>query len=353
MEPKRNILEKSIILFCSNGYENVTIRDIAIAANTVTAEVYNYFISKEDILEEIYKLFSEVIMAEAMKPEDYIPILESGTREDILNVFNFPLPEPVELNFCVIRIVFTRKSSDERAKSVYMRFSWEKAVEYIRKVFMKGVEMGRLVMSVDEIDTLAYLIHASREYSANMITIIPDQKAWRKTETDMIKQLSTLIALNDTEPIVTPTIDAHEALLRIINHDSLSVGKYRHCSSMLKKNGYSSLASFVDEIIENILDELDMLYLHINGDKKDFNYKDIMAQIAINEKAKWLDAENNNPFIEEDASTIFSEIIDLAQQHERLCINSLNSRGFVGKKDSGETLIYDQTWNARKEMGNL
>lgn len=331
MDSRRNILEKSIILFYTNGYEGVTMRDIALAANTIPAEIYNYFAGKEEILEEIYKMFSEIIVSKRLEAEEYIPILEHGTSEEILNIFNFPLPEPIDINFYIVIIVFRRKSLDERAKDVYLQYSWEESMKYLEEVLTKGIEIGRLKMKYDEIDVFVRLIHSIREYSANMAAIIPNQVEWRRIETEMNKQLSTLLILNDDiKPNNTsdPDVDSNHIIREIINFDSLSVGKYHHYSRIFKQAGYYSLLNLTEEVIENVLDEIDMMYTYLNQNEAQLEPSAIMKKIATNEKIKKLEAEKNISITEEEVASILSEISDLAKQHERLCLID-NSRNWA------------------------
>ena len=151
MECREALLEKAIILFSEDGCEKVTMKDIAVAANIDITEIYNHFAGKDAILEAIYDRYKQVLMANKPTPEQYIPILASGTAEDILNIFNFLLPEPFALNFSVVKIVSSRKLNDERAKALHIQYSWNEALKYVSEVLTKGIEIGRI--SIDRKST--------------------------------------------------------------------------------------------------------------------------------------------------------------------------------------------------------
>lgn len=317
MDQKNEIFEKAVILFSSKGYENVTMKDIATAVGINPAGIYNYFNSKNAILKAVYCRYSEVIHAERPTPEEYMPILETGTAEEILNIFNYGLPEPLDINFSVIRIVLTRKSSDEKAMQIYLKSQWVEARRYLDEVFAKATEIGRLMMSDTALENFKHLLLATREHSANMATMIPDRMEWRRIETGMNQYLAALLAVH--EPKVPPQAklspaNISAALVEAIEWESLAVGRYYHYSMVLKRMGKAGLSHFVDEIIENILDELDSLYNCRDQTWRMADPNVIMRLIADHEVYKRLNFETNGHL-----SDVFSQIAELALQHERIC----------------------------------
>lgn len=59
MESTRNIiLYKALILFSENGYDGVSMRDIAATVGIKAASIYNHFKSKKDIFDGIMKQMS-------------------------------------------------------------------------------------------------------------------------------------------------------------------------------------------------------------------------------------------------------------------------------------------------------
>jgi len=59
---KKQILKVALKLFASNGYHGVSIQEIAKHAKISKGLIYNYFDSKEQLLQEIFKNFTEEFM---------------------------------------------------------------------------------------------------------------------------------------------------------------------------------------------------------------------------------------------------------------------------------------------------
>lgn len=324
METRNKIIEKAIVLFTANGYENVTMKDLATVMGCNSAEIYDYFNSKKAILEAIYGHYARVIHAEQPTQEEYESILKSGTAEDILNIFHYDLPEPRDLNFCVIRLVVSRKFLDKQAMKVYID-QWRAAQAYLTEVLTKGVELGRIAMSSSEIESLRHFIQAAREHSFHMAVIIPDRAEWRRIETGMNHHLAAQLLLNDPLPSVqktTTSADRSSALWKMIECESMTIGRFHHYSTMLKQRGQESLSHFVDEIIENLLDELDFLYCCVDQSAEKLTSGTILELVYESEKYKQLNANTSASF-----SVVFSQIAELAQQHARMCQKHIKQNG--------------------------
>lgn len=327
---KNNILSAAAKLIAAKGYDRVTMKDIANASETTSTEVYTHFFSKQFLLEGIYKRYSEVLLHERLNPEKYIPILKTGTAEEILNIFNFPLPEPQDVNFCIVRIVLIRKLSDRQAQAVYLQ-QQEKAGQYLKEVLTKGVELGRINMTAEEIDNFKHVLQAIRDYSSAMATMLPDQPAWRVIETNMNQSLSKLLTLND--PLGSPLEDdsaqipvSFHDFSTMIRDEALLVARYHYYSTILRERGESRLAHAIDEIIENLLDELDSLYFYVNPAAKKLERTQIMELIKTKENVRKINANCHAKLLDATLSdNIFFQVSRLAEQHARICDWSLKN----------------------------
>lgn len=328
---KYEIFSAAVKLIAALGYEAVTIRDIATAADATNIEVYEYFFSKESILEETNREYSKIILALMPTPEEYIPVLKTGTAEEILSLFNFPLPNPQDINFCIIRIILSRRISDSRAQKAYLR-QWDEGNRFMQEVLTTGIELGRIRMTDKEIKNFSHIVHSSREYSANMATMIPNQAAWRQIETSLNKYLSQLLILND--PITSSedhvnsycspkTIDFNET----ITNEAVLVSQYHYYSAILRKNGSTRLSRIVDEIIENLLDEMDSLYGRMNLIEGCEDSSFLISLIQTKENERRLASEIKAKLYDsQDVDDIFVQMISLAEQHEKICAWSLKSK---------------------------
>lgn len=325
MDDRQRILNAAIVLFSTVGYASTTTKDIATATDLPPAQIYNHFNSKDAILEAIYRLYNESLLALRPEEEQYLPILRAGTAEEILNIFNFPLPEPIDLHFRVVRIVQSRKLSDRRAMECYLHTSWETSVAYIGGVMDKGVEIGRINMTREEIASFTYLVHATREYSANLATMIPEQATFRAMEVGMMQLLSGLIRLNDPVDASPRSLSRQAAVEAAIAYEAHSIGRYHYYASLLKQEGESTLAGFVTEISENILSVMDVLYAQLEPAGGTLDRNAILRRIAdrernkLREGARLVGAADTG----EELTELFTEISELALQHERICKSNM------------------------------
>ncbi|MDR3306055.1 MAG: TetR/AcrR family transcriptional regulator [Clostridiales Family XIII bacterium] len=58
-DTKQIILDAAIVMFSERGYDGVTTRDIARAADLKPSSLYSHFSSKEEILSDIYAIYEE------------------------------------------------------------------------------------------------------------------------------------------------------------------------------------------------------------------------------------------------------------------------------------------------------
>lgn len=60
-QTRQRILDTATQLFCEDGYEHTTLRDIAVAADCSPGLVYHYFASKEQIAQALYLQLGELL----------------------------------------------------------------------------------------------------------------------------------------------------------------------------------------------------------------------------------------------------------------------------------------------------
>jgi len=83
-ESRQKILDAALEVFAKQGYHSATVDAIAKTAGISKGLMYNYFKSKEDVLQELMLGMMEDLMCEYMplKPE------EKFTKDDIINFIN-------------------------------------------------------------------------------------------------------------------------------------------------------------------------------------------------------------------------------------------------------------------------
>ncbi|MDR2932536.1 MAG: TetR family transcriptional regulator [Oscillospiraceae bacterium] len=317
---RQKILEQAIYLFCEFSFETVTISDIAKATETTPVEVYNHFSGKNDILDNIYAFYRDVIMSRRLTEPEYMPILRDGSAKEILGIFDYPLPEPISYHFCVIKIIWARRFTDMKAREVYIEQAYHAAQDFIHEVLRKGIAIGRLDMEDSEIETVANMIHAIREYAANTAVIEPDHTRWLAIEGNMMEKLAGMIRLRDgkkeTKQVVNVDMDA--AVREAIQNDSLMSGRYYHYLCEAGRRGDRELAAIIREVMQNVLDELDALYLYSGNGGGEINERAICEHIVAHEAQKQLMAKDKIIDDGQGAGQILMDIVDLAAQHERI-----------------------------------
>lgn len=196
---KELILYKSMHLFANDGYESVSMKMIARESGIQAASIYNHYKSKEEILEHIYQYFLDHQNICRPTEAEYLPILKSGTATEIMDIFNYPMPDEEDSEpvlFDTIRIVWSRIFTDATAREMYKREVVDEAYRYVREVLLKGIELGRLKIAEEDIHTFAAIVLATRNYVASSLPIDPDEEKWRKMGTSMIGMLSKLVEVN-------------------------------------------------------------------------------------------------------------------------------------------------------------
>ena len=86
---RRNIVEKSLQLFCVKGYYNTSINDILDATGLTKGGLYGHFSSKEDIWYAVYdealRIWRQVIFKEIHSNASPLERIETFIENDIIN----------------------------------------------------------------------------------------------------------------------------------------------------------------------------------------------------------------------------------------------------------------------------
>lgn len=196
MSTKEQILRKSIHLFADDGYESVSMKTIAHASGIQAASIYNHYKSKEEILQSIFEYYKKHCYGARPTPAEYLPVLQKGSATEILHIFNYPMPDQEDndpLLFDITRIIMGRMYIDAEAGELYRKYVIEAGLEYIREVIGKGVEMGRLSITGEDLEAFALIVLSSRIFTANAVVADPDQPKWRNTEFALMGMLSKML----------------------------------------------------------------------------------------------------------------------------------------------------------------
>ena len=88
-QTRRNIIEKSLQLFCVKGYYNTSINDILDATGLTKGGLYGHFTSKEDIWYAVYdealRIWRQVIFKDIQSSSSPLERIEAFIENDIKN----------------------------------------------------------------------------------------------------------------------------------------------------------------------------------------------------------------------------------------------------------------------------
>lgn len=164
-DTKKDLFDKAVELFSINGYENVSMNNIANGIGLQAASIYNHFKSKTEILETIYDYYEKNIYNNRPTNEKLDPVLESGSASQIIHTlaWNFyGLPEDEHRRMTMItKIIYARFLIDQRANSIFRRFLLTGNAEYTSYAFNKLTTIGRLPADFDVTGHAEMLLYVS------------------------------------------------------------------------------------------------------------------------------------------------------------------------------------------------
>lgn len=143
---KKRIYNTSIKLFKSKGFDNVTIQDIATAANVSVGSFYNYFKSKTDILNVQYIIADETFNEFVNKG-----IMGTTIKEKIKNYMLFYIDFVKNQPFDFIKILYNNSNTLFIKEGRAMQTLLDPIIE-------EGIAAGEIKtdMSVSDINEFLY-----------------------------------------------------------------------------------------------------------------------------------------------------------------------------------------------------
>ncbi|MCL2106827.1 MAG: TetR/AcrR family transcriptional regulator [Oscillospiraceae bacterium] len=151
---KEQIFDIAIRMFAQDGFENVSMRDIAAQAGITAASIYNHFSSKEEILGAIYLYFGKLRVDLRKDTRQIKAAVETGSALDVLTIFLDPAitnhEEKIALRMVLIsKIIMMRIFNDPKANQFFLHEMFETDMRYMKKWLGYAVEIGRLAEEFD------------------------------------------------------------------------------------------------------------------------------------------------------------------------------------------------------------
>jgi len=195
-ESKRLIFEKSIELFASKPFETVTMNDLSAAVGKTKSSFYNHFVSKQQILDEIYDFFCDHFSDNRNTPKQIDPILQQGSLLDIIHSVFFIFGESEPLMLPILQIIHQRKFFDGRARQIVQDILISDSITYAQTVFDRAVKIGRLAPFDTQL--LAILCNNSRLIIYDKWILNPTAKYYRAL-VDEEDRIYTLVSQTITD----------------------------------------------------------------------------------------------------------------------------------------------------------
>jgi len=191
-DTKTQIFNAALRLFAASGVENVSMRDIATNVGIKSASIYNHFTSKEQIVEACYDFFLGNYDINRLNKEQYMQILQNGTKEEVVMATNNQFPKEIEENMIFAMIVlFSRIYTDAKAIERYTQ-QINDSMRFLKELFETGIEIGRF----DEFNVrgVSMLLLSTRLFVAQSTSIhleaLPD---WNKAQQEIMSELIHII----------------------------------------------------------------------------------------------------------------------------------------------------------------
>lgn len=154
---KWEIFESALYLFSKKGYENVSMRQIAAENGMSAASLYNYFLSKESLLELMYEFYFKNIALLHYNPEDDFELITQDDPNKVLHqCMDLHFSEELQpLMDCIYLVAIAQANRDSRAFEVIKKSCFEHTGKYINAILSKMLE-AKKIEAID-METFAWI----------------------------------------------------------------------------------------------------------------------------------------------------------------------------------------------------
>lgn len=141
IETKRRILDVSSALFAINGYEGVTVRQIADEAKIKESSLYNHFKNKADILDTLFDEFIKAVPETRPTLDEVDEMLKIMGPDEVLKNIIFCVGKSVCGTISNISMIINNeKFRNSRAADMYYKYLINEPSDYYEKIISKMIE---------------------------------------------------------------------------------------------------------------------------------------------------------------------------------------------------------------------
>lgn len=154
---KKQIFDVALGLFAKNGYNSVSVRQIAPAVGLHPATLYHYYSSKEEILTEIFERYDTLRWSNLPHLSKLLKLVETEPPHEVLaqTIAVYPA-EILPFMSSALRIANSMSTVDERASEI-MDSLMNTAGDYARPLLRRMLELD-LIEPID-IDNFALVFN--------------------------------------------------------------------------------------------------------------------------------------------------------------------------------------------------
>lgn len=154
MTTRDRILDEALSLFSINGFEGVSVREIARAVGIKESSLYNHFKNKQDIFESIIEqrkqetitYFTAHEMIDHLKEDkmmQYIGITEEALLTASMGIFEYYFTNEKVIQFR--RMLTIEQFKNEKMTKAYRELTIDAALSFQTKVFEMLVKKGEFI----------------------------------------------------------------------------------------------------------------------------------------------------------------------------------------------------------------
>lgn len=149
LETTRQILDIAADLFARNGYDGVSVREIAEKAGIKDSSIYNHFKSKADILETLFDEFTKLVPESRPSDEEIDKMLMLMEPEEVFKNIVFHVGKSVRGTLSnTAMIIHHEKFRNSRAAEMYYKYIVNEPAGYYESLINKMIER-KMVKPVD------------------------------------------------------------------------------------------------------------------------------------------------------------------------------------------------------------
>ena len=141
---KQFVKIKNLIFILINNYENVSIRDIAHAANVKVPTIYNHFASKEAILQSLYSFYEEHCRQAKPDIHELLRLVDTEPPYKVLLKANFHFDPEIQQTLNRIFALAARDINFKRSEKFIQDHLFKTVIDLLRPLLESMVERKRI-----------------------------------------------------------------------------------------------------------------------------------------------------------------------------------------------------------------